>query len=168
MSFHSMDGYITPISDVAPIKGIVEAAKECGSFTFLYEVPAIGMCRPDGGNILGELGFNGEIKILQITMAKASGSIEGFIAMENGLIDAIRFYCPEFVFTTALLPTSIAVGTKGIKIILRSSDPRETLQIQTPQLHRALMNNSLPIKQCSNTDLSPLLVGDTGNSETLG
>ena len=143
-SIYSMDG------DVAPIKEIVEVAKEYGCFTFLYEVPAIGMCRPDGCNILGELGFNGEIKILQITMAKASGSIEGFIAMENGLIDAIRFYCPEFVFTTALLPTSIAVGTKGIKIILRSSDPRETLQIQTPQLHRALMNNSLPIKQCSN------------------
>lgn len=167
LSIHSMDSYIAPLSDVTPIKGIVAAAKECGSFTFLYEIHTIGMCELDGCNISGELGFNSETEILQITMAKDLGSIGGFIAMENVFVDAICFFYLEFVFTTALPPASIAAGTIGIKIIRSSSNQRETLQIQTPEPHRALMNNSLPVMHHSTTNVSPLLVSDTGNFETL-
>ena len=167
VSLHSMDGNIAPISDFTPIKWIVSVAKVYGCFTFLYEMYAIDMCGSDRFNISGELGFSSEIEILQITMAKALGSVGSFIATENVFIDAIRFFHSKFVFTTTLLPASIVADTMAIKIIQSFSNQIETLQIQTPEPCRALMNNSLPVMQHSNTDVSPLLADDTGNSETL-
>ena len=74
-SIYSMDG------DVAPIKEIVEVAKEYGCFTFLDEVHAIGMYGPEGRGISAKLGVNNEIDIIQGTMAKAIGTIGGFIAI---------------------------------------------------------------------------------------
>lgn len=50
--------------DVAPIKEIVEVAKEYGCFTFLDEVHAIGMYGPEGRGISAELGVNNEIDII--------------------------------------------------------------------------------------------------------
>lgn len=160
-SIYSMDG------DVAPIKEIVEVAKEYGCFTFLDEVHAIGMYGPEGRGISAELGVNNEIDIIQGTMAKAIGTIGGFIAGKNVIIDAIRSFAPGFIFTTALPPAIIAASTESIKIIRSSPDLREKLQVQTQKLHRALINKPIPVMQCSTTHVSPLLVGDTGNFETL-
>ena len=135
-SIYSMDG------DVAPIKEIVEVAKEYGCFTFLDEVHAIGMYGPEGRGISAELGVNNEIDI--------------------------RSFAPGFIFRTALPPAIIAASTESIKIIRSSPDLREKLQVQTQKLRRALINKSIPVMQCSTTHVLPLLAGNTGNSETLG
>lgn len=152
--------------DVAPIKEIVEVAKEYGCFTFLDEVHAIGMYGPEGRGISAELGVNGEIDIIQGTMAKAIGTIGGFIAAKNVIIDAIRSFSPGFIFTTALPPVLIAASMESIKIIRSSSDLRDKLQLQTQKLRRALMTNSIPIMQCSTTHVLPVLVGDVGKCKS--
>lgn len=159
-SIYSMDG------DVAPIKEIVEVAKEYGCFTFLDEVHAIGMYGPEGRGISAELGVNNEIDIIQGTMAKAIGTIGGFIAAKNVIIDAIRSFAPGFIFTTALPPAIIAASTESIKIIRSSPDLRQKLQIQTQKLRRALINKSIPVMQCSTTHVLPVLVGDAGKCKS--
>ena len=159
-SIYSMDG------DVAPIKEIVEVAKEYGCFTFLDEVHAIGMYGPEGRGISAKLGVNNEIDIIQGTMAKAIGTIGGFIAAKNVIIDAIRSFAPGFIFTTALPPAIIAASTESIKIIRSSPDLREKLQVQTQKLRHALINNSIPVMQCSTTHVLPVLVGDAGKCKT--
>lgn len=49
------------------------------------------------------------------TLAKALGSLGGYIAASADIIDAVRFYAPGFIFTSALPPAARAAATAAIR-----------------------------------------------------
>ncbi len=102
-SLYSMDG------DFAPIKEIIDLAKEFDALTYIDEVHAVGMYGPRGGGVLEQLGLQDQVDIVNGTLAKAYGVIGGYIAGNANLIDAIRSYAPGFIFTSSL-PPAIAAG----------------------------------------------------------
>lgn len=54
-------------------------------------------------------------RVVEGTLAKALGSLGGYIAASADVIDALRFYAPGFIFTTALPPVARAAATAAIR-----------------------------------------------------
>ena len=152
-SVYSMDG------DVAPIAEIADLAQEFGALTYIDEVHAVGMYGPRGGGICDREGLMERIDIIEGTLAKGFGVMGGYIAANRAIIDAVRSYAPEFIFTTALPPALCAAARTSIEHLKTSSDERRQHQAQVARTKAVLSEAGLPVMK-TNTHIVPLMVGD--------
>jgi len=152
-SVYSMDG------DVAPIAEICDLAEEFGALTYIDEVHAVGMYGPRGGGIADRDGVMGRIDIIEGTLAKGFGVMGGYVAANQAIIDAIRSYAPEFIFTTALPPALCAAARASIEHLKLSSVEREGQQRQAQLTKDILGDAGLPVLK-TDTHIVPVIVGD--------
>ncbi|WDR07471.1 5-aminolevulinate synthase [Devosia rhodophyticola] len=152
-SVYSMDG------DIAPIKEICDLAEEFGALTYIDEVHAVGLYGPRGGGIAEREGLMDRIDIIEGTLAKGFGVMGGYITANKSIIDAVRSYAPEFIFTTALPPALCAAARTSIEHLKVSSLEREQHKRQAQLTKDILRDAGLPV-MANQTHIVPLLVGD--------
>lgn len=152
-SVYSMDG------DIAPIKEIADLADRYNAMTYIDEVHAVGMYGPHGGGITEREGLADRIDVIEGTLAKAFGTLGGYITGSRALIDAVRSYAPGFIFTTALPPAIASAATTSIRHLKNSSVEREAQQKQAQVTKEELAGAGLPVMP-SDTHIVPVLVGD--------
>lgn len=152
-SVYSMDG------DIAPIEAIADLADQYNALTYIDEVHAVGMYGRRGGGITDALGLSHRIDIIEGTLAKAFGTLGGYITGTSAVIDAVRSYAPGFIFTTALPPAITAAATASIRHLKHSQLERDAHQIQVQKTIDALIGDGLPVMP-TQTHIVPLLVGD--------
>jgi 5-aminolevulinate synthase len=152
-SVYSMDG------DIAPIEEICDLAEEFGALTYIDEVHAVGMYGPRGGGIAEREGLMDRIDIVEGTLAKGFGVMGGYIAANRLIVDAVRSYAPEFIFTTALPPALCAAARTSIEHLKVSGEERAQHQRQVQLTKEILSEAGLPVLPTP-THIVPLIVGD--------
>ncbi len=152
-SVYSMEG------DIAPIAAIADLAEEFGALTYIDEVHAVGLYGPRGGGICDRDGLMERIDIIEGTLAKGFGVMGGYIAANNSIIDAVRSYAPEFIFTTALPPALCAAARASIEHLKTSGAERAQHQQQVFRTKQMLAEAGLPV-MANSTHIVPLMVGD--------
>ena len=152
-SVYSMDG------DIAPIEAIADLADKYNAMTYIDEVHAVGMYGPRGGGITEREGLAHRIDVIEGTLAKAFGTLGGYITGTGAVIDAVRSYAPGFIFTTALPPSIAAASTASIRHLKASQAERDGQQRQAARTKEVLAAAGLPVME-SATHIVPVLVGD--------
>jgi len=110
---------------VAPVKQIVQLAKQYNALTYVDEVHAVGLYGPTGAGIFEREGLQDEIDILNGTLSKAIGVFGGYIAASATIVDFIRSYGSGFIFTTSLPPAVCAAANKSIQVIQEDHSGRK-------------------------------------------
>ncbi|MBV8190687.1 MAG: 5-aminolevulinate synthase [Alphaproteobacteria bacterium] len=152
-SVYSMDG------DMAPIASICDLADSYNALTYVDEVHAVGMYGPRGAGIAERDGVMHRIDVIEGTLAKAFGTLGGYIAGQRSLIDAVRSYAPGFIFTTALPPPVAAAATASIAHLRVSQVERAAQQAAVAATKVALNRAGLPVMP-TDTHIVPVMVGD--------
>ena len=152
-SLYSMDG------DTAPIAGICDLAERYNAMTYCDEVHAVGMYGPRGAGVAARDGVMHRIDVIEGTLAKAFGSLGGYIAGSAELVDAVRSYAHGFIFTTALPPAICAAATAAIRHLKTSRWERDRQQERAARTKAVLAAAGLPV-MATDTHIVPVLVGD--------
>jgi len=152
-SVYSMDG------DIAPIEAIADLAEEFGALTYIDEVHAVGLYGPRGGGICDRDNLMDRMDIIEGTLAKGFGVMGGYIAANKSIVDAVRSYAPEFIFTTALPPALCAAARTSIEHLKTSQVERDMHRRQAQRTKDVLSAAGLPVMH-TETHIVPLIVGD--------
>jgi len=152
-SLYSMDG------DIAPVAKIADLAQKHNALTYVDEVHAVGMYGPRGGGICEREGVMDRIDVVEGTLAKGFGALGGYIAADSCIVDAVRSYAPQFIFTTTLPPMVTASACAAIKHLKASSVERERHQYMAKLTKHALRAAGLPVMD-NDSHIVPLMVGD--------
>lgn len=152
-SAYSMDGLISPI------KRICELAKKYNALTYIDEVHSVGLYGHRGAGIANMLGLEGEIDIIQGTLAKAYGVIGGYITGSNQLVDAVRSVSSGFIFTTSLPPAISDAARASINYLKNSDEERIRHQTVVTKVKNSLKGNGIKFIE-NNSHIIPLIIGD--------
>jgi 5-aminolevulinate synthase len=152
-SVYSMDG------DVAPLEAICDLAERYDAMTYLDEVHAVGMYGPRGAGIAEREGLMARIDVIEGTLAKAFGTLGGYIAGSSAVVDAVRSHAPGFIFTTALPPAVAAAATASIAHLKASGAERAGQRAAVAATKAALREAGLPVL-ATETHIVPVMVRD--------
>ena len=152
-SLYSMDG------DVAPVGAIADLAERYGAMTYIDEVHAVGMYGAHGGGICERDGVMNRIDVIEGTLAKGFGALGGYIAGDAVIVDAVRSYAPQFIFTTTLPPMVTASALAAVRHLKSSSEERARHQYMAQLTKHALAAAGLPVLD-NPSHIVPLMVCD--------
>ena len=152
-SLYSMDG------DIAPIAEIASLAERYGAMTYIDEVHAVGMYGPRGGGVCEREGVMHRIDVIEGTLAKGFGALGGYIAGDAVIVDAVRSYAPQFIFTTTLPPMVAASARAAVRHLKTSGEERARHQYMASLTKHALLAAGLPVLHNA-SHIVPLMIGD--------
>ncbi|MBL4788242.1 MAG: aminotransferase class I/II-fold pyridoxal phosphate-dependent enzyme [Kordiimonadaceae bacterium] len=150
-----VEGMYSMLGDAAPLKEILEVAKNYGCMTLVDEAHSMGFCGEKGRGIAEELGVEHLADIVVGTFSKSVGTVGGFAVSNHPKFDILRFVCRPYIFTASLPPSVIASATAAIKAISRSGNRRAHLWENARRLHKGL--KSAGFDMCTNTAQSPIV-----------
>jgi len=159
-SIYSMDG------DFGKIVEIVEIAKKYQALTYIDEVHAVGLYGESGAGLSEQLAIQNQIDIIQGTFAKGFGSVGGYITSSRIIIDAIRSYASNFIFSTSI-PPSIAVASKvNVEHLAKSKIERQKLFTNVAEVRKRLLQNKINIFE-NNSHIISLRIGDAKKAKII-
>jgi 5-aminolevulinate synthase len=158
-SVYSMDG------DIAPIAAICDVADRFGAMTYLDEVHAVGLYGAHGGGIAERDGVSARLTVIQGTLAKAFGTMGGYVAGSALMVDFLRGHAPGFIFTSSLPPLLAAGALAAVRHLKESQDERARHQERVAAVKRRLGEAGLPL-MANDSHIVPVMVGDAALCRT--
>ncbi len=136
-SVFSMDG------DLCPLPKLLNLANEFECMLLIDEAHATGVMGKTGAGCVEHFNCTGG-ELIQIgTLSKALGSLGGYIAGSNELIDFLRNRAASWIYTTALSPADTAAALRAIAIVRQEPARRKQLQHNSNYLKQQLSECNL-------------------------
>ncbi|MGI4775490.1 MAG: 5-aminolevulinate synthase, partial [Janthinobacterium lividum] len=152
-SAYSMDGLFSPIDEICKL------AKKYNALTFIDEVHTVGLYGKQGAGVADMLGLADKIDIIQGTLAKAYGTIGGYITGSNKIVDAVRLTAPGFIFTTSLPPIISAAARASVLHLKKSAVEREMHQNVVAKVKKSFKEANINYFD-NQSHIIPIIIGD--------
>lgn len=120
-SVFSMDG------DLCPLPALLDLAEQFSCMLLVDEAHATGVLGATGAGCVEHFGCTGRQVVQVGTLSKALGSLGGYVAGTEALIDFLRNRAPSWIYTTALSPANTAAALAAINIVQQEPERRNQL-----------------------------------------
>lgn len=110
-SVFSMDG------DLCPLPALLDLAEQFNCMLLVDEAHATGVLGATGAGCVEHFGCTGRQLVQVGTLSKALGSLGGYVAGTQALIDYLRNRAPSWIYTTALSPADTAAALAAVNIV---------------------------------------------------
>jgi 8-amino-7-oxononanoate synthase len=136
-SLFSMDG------DIAPLRALADLADEFDMVIVVDEAHATGVYGRSGRGLCEECDLIDRIPVRIGTLSKAIGSLGGFVAGSQHLIDYLRNFARTYIYSTAMPPAMARAACVGLRLAHSMNQQRQALRRTSVRLREALTRNGL-------------------------
>ncbi len=154
-----VDGVYSMDGDIAPLDKIVELAHHYGAYVMVDEAHATGVIGENGKGTLEHFSLEGKVDIVSGTFSKALGTVGGFVAASEELIELLHFYSRAYMFSTAPTPQVTGSLIESLNVIVEEPVLREKLWENINYFRKNLLNLGFNIGN-SETAIFPIIIGD--------
>lgn len=150
------DGVFSMDGDIAPLDGLCRLKRDYNALLMVDDAHATGVI----GKGRGTAHYFGisDVDIQLGTLSKALGSVGGFVAGSQVLIDYLVNYSRSFIFSTALSPADIGTALASLHIINESTELVDRLEANVTYMAASLRRIGIDCDDA--TPIFPIMIGE--------
>lgn len=155
-----VDGVFSMEGDIVDLPAVRRLADAYGAGVYLDEAHALGVIGPTGRGTCEHFGADPDLcDLLMCTFSKSFGSIGGFVAGTEEVIDFIKHFARPLIFSASMPPANIAAAMKALDIIETSPELVQRLQQNARRMIDGFGSLGFNVGT-SETPIVPLIIGD--------
>lgn len=158
------EGLFSMEGDIPPLPEIVDIARRYDTWVLVDDAHATGVLGPSGRGSLEHFGLPTEGILQMGTLSKALGSVGGFLAGPQVVIDTLRNRARSFIYTTAPPPSCAAAAQAALRVAQEEPVWRERLWQNTRRWIAGLQQAGADLLSAE-SPIVPVRVG--ANEETM-
>ena len=154
------DGVFSMEGTIADLRGICDLADRHGALVMVDDSHAVGFVGRTGRGTPEFCGVQGRVDLITGTLGKALGGASGgYTSGRRDLIALLRQRSRPYLFSNTLAPAIAAGSIKALEILVRSTELRDRLEVNTRVFRDGLTRAGLTIRPGTHP-IVPVMVGD--------
>ena len=154
-----IDGIFSMEGDIAPLPEIVALAEKYNADIMIDDAHALGVIGEQGRGTASHFGLTDKVSLIMGTFSKSFGSLGGFIAGSDTVIDFLKHNARSLIFSASMPPSNIASVSKAIDIMLSEPERIQHLWDVSDYARRQFQECGFETGH-SETPIIPLFVHD--------
>lgn len=154
-----VDGIFSMEGDIVRLPEIVELAQKYNADIMVDDAHALGVIGEQGRGTASHFDLTDKVSLIMGTFSKSFGSLGGFIAGSNTVIDFLKHNARSLIFSASMPPSNIASVSKAIDIMLNEPERIQHLWDVSDYARRQFRDRGFETGH-SETPIIPLFVHD--------
>lgn len=153
------DGVFSMEGDIINLPAVVELAERYQARVMIDDAHSIGVLGPTGAGTAEHFGLIDKVDITMGTFSKSFASIGGFIAADSNVIEFVKHFSRELIFSASIPPASAASVLAALEVMRQEPERRERLWQITHRMHKELTELGFNIGT-TQTPVVPIYIGE--------
>ena len=153
------DGVFSMEGDIVKLPRMHELCKKYGARLYLDEAHAIGVLGNTGRGTQEHYGVSAHADVIMCTFSKSFGSLGGFVAGDDEVIDYIKHFARPLIFSASMPPATIASVRECLNIIEKEPERVRRLQEIGRKMVAGFKSLGFDVGTAE-TPIVPLFIGD--------
>ena len=155
-----VDGVYSMLGDLCPLPQICELADKYIASVMVDDAHGLGVFGKNGSGTADYFGLTDKVDLIMGTFSKSFGSLGGFIAGSEPVINYLKHNARSLIFSASMTPAAVAAASKALDIMQSEPERIEHLWDITRYAHAKFRENGFDIN-ATQSPIIPLMVRDT-------
>ncbi len=154
-----VDGVFSMEGDIAKLPEIVELSKKYNASIYVDEAHTLGVFGKTGAGICEHYEHTNDVDLIMGTFSKSLGTIGGFIASDNNIINYLKHNSRTLIFSASITPASAGCVLAALDVLEEEPWRKETLWKNTTRAKEGFIKAGFEIGP-TESPIIPLYVRD--------
>lgn len=160
------DGVFSMEGDIAPLPKMVELAKKYNASLYIDEAHSLGVFGATGAGVCEHFGVSDDVDLIMGTFSKSLGTIGGFIAADENIINFLKHTSRTLIFSASITPASTGCVLAALDVMEEEKWRKDQLWANTKRAKEGFEKAGFEIGP-TETPIIPLYVRDNMKTFTL-
>ena len=159
-----VDGVFSMEGDVAKLPEIVALSKKYNASIYVDEAHSLGVFGKTGAGVCEHFGVSNDVDLIMGTFSKSLGTIGGFIAADENIINYLKHNSRTLIFSASITPASTGCVLAALDVMEEETWRKDALWANTKRAKEGFLKAGFEIGH-TETPIIPLYVRD--NTKTF-
>ena len=160
------DGVFSMEGDVAKLPRMVELSKKYNASLYVDEAHSLGVFGKTGAGVCEHFGLSNDVDLIMGTFSKSLGTIGGFIAADENIINALKHTSRTLIFSASITPASTGCVLAALDVMEEETWRKDALWANTNRAKEGFLKAGFEIGP-TETPIIPLYVRDNPKTFAL-
>lgn len=160
------DGVFSMEGDMAKLPDMVALAKKYNASIMVDEAHSLGVFGKTGAGICEHFGASQDVDLIMGTFSKSLGTIGGFIAADESVINYLKHNSRTLIFSASITPASTGCVLAALDVMEKETWRKDAIWANTNRAKNAFLKAGFEIGP-TESPIIPLFVRDNTKTFTL-